>query len=91
MITVAKLREELEKFPDDAVCFAYEGEVIGIVIERPGERMQGQGVIYCSESEDVEPDTLPLPPVEPKTPAFLAAVHKARGGPPPPPMMTGYA
>jgi hypothetical protein len=33
MKTVAELMRELEKFPDDARCWAYEGEVTGIVIE----------------------------------------------------------
>lgn len=61
MRTVKSLIEELKKFPDDAVCFAYEGEVIGIVIERPGRRMQKQGVIYCSERDRDEPPTKLLP------------------------------
>ncbi|TNE87191.1 MAG: hypothetical protein EP324_08115 [Gammaproteobacteria bacterium] len=52
MRTIAWLRQELEKFPDDAVCFAYEGEVIGLIVERAGQRLQSQGVIYCSESDD---------------------------------------
>ena len=52
MRTVKWLREELAKFPDDAVCFAYEGEVTGIVIEKHGHRLEAQGVIHCSESND---------------------------------------
>ena len=32
MRTVKSLIEELKKFPDDAQCFAYEGEVSGLVI-----------------------------------------------------------
>ena len=59
MRTVAFLRAELEKFPDDAICFAYEGEVTGIVIEPPlgpsGERdLSRSGVIFCSEDDDYD-------------------------------------
>lgn len=32
MITVAKLIEELQKYPPNALCYAYEGEVVGVVI-----------------------------------------------------------
>lgn len=57
MRTVAWLIAELKKFPPDAVCFAYEGECTGIVIER-GERKQGEapehGVIHCSESDEYD-------------------------------------
>jgi hypothetical protein len=58
MRTVKELREELAKFPDDAVCYAYEGEVSGIVISPPGES-GGPGVIHCAESRPLgaEPDT----------------------------------
>ena len=61
MRTVKWLREELKKYPDDAVCFAYEGEVTGIVIEHAGKRMRGQGVIYCSEGDDSEKKSELLP------------------------------
>ena len=59
MRTVAWLRAELAKFPDDALCFAYEGEVCGIVIEPPrsGDQrrdMSRQGCIYCSESDEYD-------------------------------------
>ncbi len=59
MRTVKSLKEELSKFPDDCLCYAYEGEVRGIIVERPGERLMLQGVIYCSESktQETEPDT----------------------------------
>ena len=33
MRTVESLIKELEKFPKDATCFAYEGEEIGVAIE----------------------------------------------------------
>ena len=58
MRTVASMIEELQKFPPDCVCFAYEGEVQGLTIERAGERLRNQGVIHCSESDSIEePDT----------------------------------
>jgi hypothetical protein len=57
--TVAWLRKELEKFPDDAECFAYEGEVTGIIIGYPHEPLR-QGVIHCSEQKDTR-DTQLLP------------------------------
>ncbi|MCP9834195.1 hypothetical protein [Cyanobium sp. La Preciosa 7G6] len=50
------LIEELSRFPDDALCHAYEGEIIGIVIRLGGR----EGVIHCSEREGVEPETVPL-------------------------------
>lgn len=58
MRTVKELREELAKFPDDAVCYAYEGEVSGIVISPPG-KSGGPGVIHCAEGRPLgtEPDT----------------------------------
>ena len=50
MRTVKELKAELDKFPDDAMCFAYEGEVCGLVIE-PAKRTKKiiQGVIWCGE------------------------------------------
>ena len=69
MRTVAWLKAELNKFPDDAVCFAYDGEVRGIVIEPPldsnGDRdISRQGCIYCSEDDDYDAahETKLLPP-----------------------------
>ena len=55
MITVKQLREELSKFEDDDQCFAYEGEVTGLIVNRGGYGRQG--VIFCSEGEDCERDT----------------------------------
>jgi hypothetical protein len=57
MITIKKLKEELEKFNDDDLCFAYEGEVIGLVIENKKDRLGKQGVIYCSEGDDEGKET----------------------------------
>ena len=62
MRTVKSLREELAKFPDEAVCFAYEGEVRGLVIEWPGMRLGPQGVIYCGEGNSEESETILLEP-----------------------------
>ena len=53
MKTVKQVKEELEKFEDTDLCFAYEGEVTGIIVNR-GDK---QGVIYCNESECKEPET----------------------------------
>lgn len=40
------------------MCFAYEGEVIGIVIEH--STAKNQGVIHCSENDDDGKETMPL-------------------------------
>ena len=61
MRTVKWLRDELTKFPDDAVCYAYEGEVTGLIIERDGDAIRGQGVIHCSEYGDEKRETILLP------------------------------
>ena len=50
MRTVKELKVELARFKDSDTCFAYEGEVTGIIVEREG--YTGQGVIYCSERDD---------------------------------------
>jgi len=52
--TVAEIKKDLDMFDDSDLCFAYEGEVIGLVINRNGK----QGVIHCSESDDNEPTEL---------------------------------
>ena len=59
MSTMRSLIEELAKFPDEAVCYAYEGEIIGIVI-RHCER---EGVIHCGYREGAEPETVSFPPM----------------------------
>lgn len=56
MRTVKSLIEELSRFPEEALCHAYEGEIIGIVV-RLGER---EGVIHCSEREGAEEETEPF-------------------------------
>lgn len=57
MRTVKELQEELEKFPDDALCFAYEGEVTGIIIFRLGREIGPQGVIHCCDRDEPEAET----------------------------------
>ena len=54
MITVKELREALSLFRDDAVCYPYEGEVIGLIVCPPGG-WGGPGVIHFSESDDDQP------------------------------------
>ena len=48
MITVKELKEELDKFPDDALCYAYEGEVTGLVINYDNQ----QRIIPCAEWDE---------------------------------------
>lgn len=66
MRTIAWLKKELDKFPDEAQCYAYEGEVTGLIIEMPGDRLGQSGFIYCSEattdSDGRESELLPTPP-----------------------------
>lgn len=45
MRTVKELKQELDKFPEDALCFAYDGEASGISIKE-GRKY---GFIYVSE------------------------------------------
>ena len=47
MITVAELKKELDKFPDDAVCIPYEGESMGITIFEKPDYEGESGFIYC--------------------------------------------
>lgn len=56
MRTVKSLIEELVRFPEEALCHAYEGEIIGIVVRHCGR----EGVIHCGEGEGPEPETQPL-------------------------------
>lgn len=58
MITVARLIEELQKYPPDALAYAYEGEFVGIVIVSHKEGSNGLrkhlGEIAASESDEAE-------------------------------------
>ena len=64
MKTVAKMKEELSKFPDDALCYAYEGEVIGLIIREDISKSSRillssdsrYGFIPCSESARADKD-----------------------------------
>lgn len=54
MITIAKLIEELQKYPQDALAYAYEGEFVGIVIVS-GDRLRKRlGEIPASESDEFD-------------------------------------
>lgn len=56
MKTVKELKKELEKFPEDAMTYAYEGECVGITVTKDGKN----GFIYNGESntKDTETETL---------------------------------
>jgi len=57
MVKVSTVIEELKKYPPDARVYAYEGEVIGIVIvsgEREGRPMRELGFIPASERDELE-------------------------------------
>lgn len=67
MRTIKELKAELDKFPDDCVCYAYEGESTGIIVEYPNERRPGhwgdQGIIWCEDrGDDPQLETKLLPP-----------------------------
>ena len=49
MKTVAQVIKELSMFPGYCECFAYEGEVTGIIIEDGSGK---QGVVFCDERGD---------------------------------------
>lgn len=60
MKTVKELQAELAKFPDAAICYAYEGVDTGIVI-RENERLRGKyGFIPCSAYDDTKLNTKTL-------------------------------
>jgi len=54
MLTIKALKHKLSKFPNDAVCYVYEGERSGIVIELKDTQLGKQGFIYCNESNESE-------------------------------------
>jgi len=53
MKTVKEMIEVLKKFPEDAECYAYEGEGIGLAVA-DGDRF---GFIHCGPFERKEKDT----------------------------------
>jgi hypothetical protein len=56
MRSVKSMIDELQKFPEDAMCYAYEGEVTGLVIIKPNSGSLKQdanlGVIWATESKE---------------------------------------
>lgn len=56
MKTIAELKTELSKFPDTALCYAYEGEVVGVVVVTSDAARQ-LGVIFCGEGDEPERPT----------------------------------
>lgn len=48
MRSIKSLIAELQKFPEDAFCYAYEGEVTGLIIGDGGEF----GYIECWEDHN---------------------------------------
>jgi len=56
MRSVSSLIEELKKFPPDSICYAYEGEITGIVIVDKEDRELGY--ITTSESGEEEGETV---------------------------------
>lgn len=57
MKTVFELKEELSKFPDNYLCFAYEGESTGISVDSPDNSDAG-GFIFCSVNARDEKPTV---------------------------------
>ncbi len=53
MIRVKKLIEKLKEFPEDALAFAYEGEIAGVVI-RSAECNKQLGWISANEFKEEE-------------------------------------
>lgn len=51
MITAKKLIEELGRFPPDALCYAYEGEIRGIIIVSSDDDKRQLGEIPASEGD----------------------------------------
>ncbi len=64
MRTVKSLIEELQKFPPGATCFAYEGEVSGLIVNYGNQYLINGaivpyqiGTIHCGEGDRDEPET----------------------------------
>lgn len=55
MITVKRLKELLDKLPDDAICVAYEGENTGISITLP-DGSDRFIVANDNDKEDAQPN-----------------------------------
>ncbi len=48
MITIKKLKELIKDLPDEAICWAYDGEITGIGIQKDDKR-------WFIEAEDIFP------------------------------------
>lgn len=49
MITVKDLIAALARFPQGAMCYAYEGEISGVVVVEPEPKRDELGYVFCSE------------------------------------------
>ena len=56
MRTVKELIAELQKFPEDAQCYAYEGEAFGLNITDANDS-DNNGFIHCGPYTNDEPET----------------------------------
>jgi hypothetical protein len=45
-MTVRELKEKLSAFPDDALCYPYEGECMAVVVTGPREKDPEYGAIH---------------------------------------------
>ena len=54
MITVGHLKRSLAKVPDNAVAYAYEGEVSGIVVCTSGEKREVAMIIHADERKELQ-------------------------------------
>ncbi len=65
MVTVKQLKEELNKFPDDANCYVYDGSDTGgdagLVVRPKLQLTLEHGFIFCSEEDDSGKKTQLMP------------------------------
>ena len=54
MISVKRLKEILEELPDDALAYAYEGEVVGIIFVSADNKELGYIPTKARDSDDLE-------------------------------------
>jgi hypothetical protein len=57
MRTVQSLRDELATFPPDALCYAYEGEVTGVVVIAAGTPRKELGCVICQSGNQRDAET----------------------------------
>lgn len=58
MITAQKLIEEIKKFPETSFCYAYEGEVTGIIVVDKNGKELGYIITSESHSDDFQSKTI---------------------------------